>query len=111
MPTAEELAQQFHEIYERRAPEFGYETKPETAIPWEEIPAGNANKQLMIAVADDILAAIESEAADLCALINDFDAYLAEIAPYSYGGGSRAKSLRERRAALLKTPSAVEGSV
>jgi len=30
---ASELAQAFHEAYERLAPEFGYETRKESAVP------------------------------------------------------------------------------
>jgi hypothetical protein len=53
--TPEQLAQLFHETYERLAPEYGYETRPETAKRWEEIPADNNNKRLMIAVAGEIM--------------------------------------------------------
>lgn len=53
--NAEQLARSFHEAYERLAPSFGYETRRETSIPWEQIPASNPNKQLMIAVADEII--------------------------------------------------------
>lgn len=53
--TPEELARQFHEAYERLAPEFGYETRPESAVPWEDVP--EANRALMVAVAGVILAA------------------------------------------------------
>jgi hypothetical protein len=51
----EQLAQLFHETYERLAPEFGYETRKETAVPWSEIPKDNNNKHLMIAVCSAIL--------------------------------------------------------
>lgn len=107
--NAESLAQLFHETYERRAPDFGYETRKATAVPWEEIPDDSANKRLMIAVAEEVLAAVDSEVAAYRALVADFDRYLAGIAPFSYADGARAKTLRERRAALLKTPSATEG--
>jgi hypothetical protein len=50
-----ELAKLFHETYERLAPSFGYETRSETAVPWEQIPANNPNKQLMIAVTGEII--------------------------------------------------------
>lgn len=52
--TPEELAQVFHETYERLAPEYGYETRKESAKPWSEVP--EQNKQLMIAVCAEILA-------------------------------------------------------
>jgi hypothetical protein len=35
--TAEALARLFHETYERLAPEFGYETRKASAVPWEEV--------------------------------------------------------------------------
>ena len=55
--TAEELAELFHTTYGRLAPQFGYTTRPETAIPWQEIPADNRNKRLMVAVAGEVLKA------------------------------------------------------
>lgn len=39
------LTRQFHEAYERLAPEFGYRTREESAVPWEQVPA--ANRALM----------------------------------------------------------------
>lgn len=51
--TAEQLAQKFHEIYERLAPEHGYETRKASAVPWSDVPANN--KALMIAVCNEIL--------------------------------------------------------
>jgi hypothetical protein len=50
---AEQLAQAFHETYERLAPAFGYETRKESAVPWADVP--EQNKRLMVAVADCIL--------------------------------------------------------
>jgi hypothetical protein len=57
---AEELAQLFHETYERLAPSYNYETRKESAKPWAEVP--EKNKQLMIAVCDAIL---KQEATDM----------------------------------------------
>lgn len=51
--TAEALARRFHEAYERLAPEHGYRTRTESAVPWEQVP--EANKRLMIAVCAEIL--------------------------------------------------------
>jgi hypothetical protein len=48
-PNAEEVAKFFHETYEKLAPEFGYETRKESAVPWEEVP--EKNRRLMVAVA------------------------------------------------------------
>jgi hypothetical protein len=50
--TPEELARAFHETYERLAPEHGYKTRPESAVPWESVP--DQNKKLMIHVAAEI---------------------------------------------------------
>lgn len=50
--AGEALARQFHEIYERRAPEFGYETRTET----REFDPTTPNGRLMIAVCGEIAA-------------------------------------------------------
>lgn len=50
---SEGLARQFHETYERLAPEYGYETRRESAVPWDQVP--EQNRHLMIAVAREIL--------------------------------------------------------
>ena len=47
--SPDELAQRFHEAYERLAPSFGYETRRESAVPWEEVPENN--RRLMTATA------------------------------------------------------------
>jgi len=47
---SEQLARLFHETYERLAPTFGYDTRKDSAVPWEQVP--DKNKRLMIAVAD-----------------------------------------------------------
>lgn len=51
--TPDALARQFHETYERLAPQFGYETRKESAKPWSDVPENN--KRLMIAVCAEIL--------------------------------------------------------
>ena len=51
--NAEQLAQLFHDHYERLAPEFGYSTRKTSAVPWSEVP--EPNKSLMIAVAKNVL--------------------------------------------------------
>ena len=56
VPDPEAIARLFHETYERLAPSYQYETRKETAVPWEHVP--DRNKQLMIAVANVVLAAI-----------------------------------------------------
>jgi len=57
--TPEELARAFHDIYERLAPQFGYETRAETARPWDQLPTNN--RRLMIAVAEVILTHLHDE--------------------------------------------------
>lgn len=61
--SAPELAQKFHEAYERLAPQFGYETRKESAKPWAEVPENN--RQLMTAVCAEILAGASSSNAAL----------------------------------------------
>jgi hypothetical protein len=55
-----EIAKQFHEVYERRAPEFGYETRPET----KAFDADSPNGRLMIAVCQEIGDLIQRAAFD-----------------------------------------------
>lgn len=59
--TAESVARRFHETYERLAPEFGYETREASAVPWDAVP--EANRRLMVATVREVLAGI-SERAD-----------------------------------------------
>lgn len=51
--TAEDLARLFHETYERMAPEHGYETRKDSAVPWDSVP--DQNKSLMTAVAQHVM--------------------------------------------------------
>lgn len=50
--TDEQLAERFHEAYERLASSFGYRTRDESAVPWTEVP--DANRALMIATVSEI---------------------------------------------------------
>jgi hypothetical protein len=50
---AAEIAKAFHETYERLAPAFGYETRPESAVAWEDVPV--SNRELMEATVLDLL--------------------------------------------------------
>lgn len=50
---AEDVAKLFHETYERLAPAFGYKTRKDTAVKWDELPA--RNKNLMIATCRTVL--------------------------------------------------------
>ncbi len=54
MTDAERVAKAFHESYERQAPSVGYETREDSAVPWEDVP--EKNRTLMIKVAADLLA-------------------------------------------------------
>ena len=48
-----EVARQFHETYERLAPTFDYQTRPESAVPWAFVP--ETNRQLMEAVVAEVV--------------------------------------------------------
>lgn len=52
-PPEEKLAQLFHETYERLAPEFKYETRGASAVPWRDVP--DSNRALMVATCREIL--------------------------------------------------------
>jgi len=54
---AEALARRFHETYERLAPSHGYETRKDSAVPWEKVL--ERNKSLMIAVCAELLPHIQ----------------------------------------------------
>lgn len=43
---AEDVARLFHDTYERLAPFYGYETRKESAVAWEDVP--EQNRLLMI---------------------------------------------------------------
>lgn len=47
------IAEQFHAAYENLAPTYGYKTRDESAVPWQEVPA--ANRQLMEATVEALL--------------------------------------------------------
>ena len=44
---AEQLAEIFHNTYEKLAPKFGYKTREASAVAWDDVPENN--KRLMIA--------------------------------------------------------------
>lgn len=58
--SAEELAELFHETYERLAPDFGYTSRRSTAVPWRDVP--EPNKSLMIAVAEKVIEELKLKA-------------------------------------------------
>lgn len=53
MSDASYLASHFHRVYEELAPKFGYETRPESAVPWSQLPDGN--RGLMVATVQRLL--------------------------------------------------------
>jgi hypothetical protein len=50
--NSECLARLFHETYERLAPSFGYETRRDSAVSWEDVPP--QNRSLMVATAGEV---------------------------------------------------------
>lgn len=58
LQQAREAARLFHETYERLAPLFGYETRKESAVPWEDVP--EPNRSLMTAVAGEVIARLRN---------------------------------------------------
>jgi hypothetical protein len=46
MSDYERIARAFHGVYETLAPEHGYESRPESRVPWAEVP--EKNRALMI---------------------------------------------------------------
>jgi len=53
---AKELAILFHETYERLAPEYGYETRPDT----KQFDPESKNGRLMIAVCGEVIGSIST---------------------------------------------------
>lgn len=51
--TPEYVARCFHAHYERLAPEYGYTTRPDSAVVFDDVP--EPNRSLMIAVAGHVL--------------------------------------------------------
>lgn len=52
MATAEQIAEAFHNAYERLAPEHDYETRASRRT-WQEIPENN--RELMVSVVTELL--------------------------------------------------------
>jgi hypothetical protein len=57
---AEQLAEFFHETYERLAPEFDYKTRKKSRKPWIDLPLNHQN--LMVAVCNEVLKELDAEA-------------------------------------------------
>lgn len=54
---SEQIARQFHEVYERLAPQFGYETREDTKV----FDPQSQNGRLMIAVCAEVIGEIKRE--------------------------------------------------
>lgn len=54
----EPVAREFHRAYERLAPQFGYETRAESRVAWEELP--EAHRKLMTATVAQVLVHLAS---------------------------------------------------
>lgn len=65
LTSPDQLAELFHTVYEQVAPQFGYETRRETAVPWDELP--HPHRQMMIAVASQVLGQLVLTAQPECA--------------------------------------------
>lgn len=53
LSEATRIARLFHLNYERLAPRFGYQTRRESAVSWDEVP--QQNKDLMIATVEALI--------------------------------------------------------
>jgi len=78
-PRVEAAARAAHDEYEARAPEFGYETRRETAVPWDEVPG--YNRDLMLLAQTAALAAADAvDPARQTPEANDLGVYLDNAA-------------------------------
>jgi hypothetical protein len=53
MTKYEVIAKAFHDAYETLAPQYGYETRRESAVPWDDLPENH--RALMAATVEVIL--------------------------------------------------------
>jgi len=88
----EEMAELFHSTYERLAPQYGYETRSGSAVPWGQVPA--KNKALMVAVCDVVLA-------EVLAKIDKLDNTIENMIDIICDGYERGETLDARIARLL----------
>lgn len=92
---AQRLATEFHEIYERLAPIFGYETRPDT----KQFDPNSKNGKLMIAVCGNILAALAAPAGAIQPpLDHQVGAAVTPLPLDSAGGAPSATAPREHEA-------------
>ncbi len=104
--TPDELAQAFHEAYERLAPRFGYETRKASAKPWAEVP--EQNRSLMVAVCAELLGELGEVAnlglATTGQLIDEIRSRV-EVDYFAGGGGLEYTTVRGRPRAIVDGPS------
>ena len=107
------VAWQFHDTYERLAPEYGYETRPELAVPWKDVPA--ANRALMTAtvksILGDVFADRDSLRARIVELEGERDEALAVADRVRRGMDLALQQQRDRALAAEAKVLALEGVV
>lgn len=65
MSALEEYTHRFHEAYERRAPDYGWKTQAESAVPWDEVPV--MNRALMLDTVNEVFGPLIKERDELLA--------------------------------------------
>jgi hypothetical protein len=80
--AALELAREFHDAYERLAPSFGYETRPDT----KEFDPDSPNGKLMIAVCSEIGSRLQSTNAELNRVVDEAEHKLRMVVSHASGG-------------------------
>lgn len=58
LEEAEHLAAYFHASYESLAPLFGYQTREDSSVAWEDVP--EQNRRLMVETCRHVVAALRS---------------------------------------------------
>ncbi len=97
----ESIARLFHDTYERLAPSFGYETRPDT----KAFDPTTPNGRLMIAVCGQVAAAIRSATSPDSGLVTRLTAYANGLRGSMWANRTEAiKLLDEAAAALAQTP-------
>lgn len=91
--TAEQIAAEFHETYERLAPQFGYETREET----RQFDPDSPNGKLMIAVCRAIIPVIQADEREECAkIVDEYGVTKATLGPALITRKAIATAIRER---------------
>lgn len=91
---AADVARRFHEAYERLAPTFGYETRPESAVPWEDVP--EANRALMTAVVSEVEADLVARLREAEARVQELERERDEALDREAGTSDAMDGMRER---------------